>query len=508
MNIQYHYHQSHLRIQRWIALKKKQGFTPSFAYDLAQALNQWASPWFFCNQAFNKKPILKKFQKVYSNLKENLEKIESLQEWQDFQILNQGLTQGLTKEWWENYKDLLSLDGPSEKKISNQSESFILNQPMNHFKKMESWENLEKYLLGNIVLPHLMIQSDVINDKKRISLEESLEKTGLQSIRWGWFEEITTEMEEDLAKTLCYLQEELATPLGWSGPILGLNFETALILTRANRAENTGQVILNQHQLGQQLSLDTWEVLPHEWLHTLDCTLARSTNRQHQWTTLSIVEGDENLPSHLILKESLLHWWEQVMLIQFSPLPDAVYEEIKIELQHWPNRILNSFGEKAEVKSRIKKEQSLIQKNQWNEQESQQRWLNFLNQSYPHLNQQRRHRTASLIAGEIRLALNAHQIPLDEPVWIGFLNSFTDTPEPHKTCTDCHAYLVNPVEVMARSFEVAFQIQDHHGLIWNAPLSQAGMIWPLKPEQQYQKEGWVICFQALKEWWNFKLNLN
>lgn len=500
------------RVRSWIALQRERGFTLFEATEFSREIEVLASPVVFNHQCLRRYEWMRKLSREHQNLRQQIESIQTPEAWNRWK---KGWTNGDIKWSVERSEDafwgLVALGEETPDLVNRRHGK--MHSLIDH-SKIKQWKDLENLINSRLVLNKLKLASFASfgikgSDNLNYSLQKALRLTGLRSIRWNWFEEIKPEAIPYFTKCLIGIQNALIAPLGWMGPVLGLNGETGLVLSAGKRSEGVGQVFLDPNpslkRHGQQLYLDTLEVLPHEWLHTLDSTLARDTFRQRKWATLSIMEGEDNLPQNLTLKTALEAWWDQVIRVQFAPLPDEVYAELCLELPQWPQRILNALGHDKAVRDMIKHEQKLIQSHQWTAQDSLSEWKVFLNLNRPGVSNERRHRTAALLSGEIGLSLIPNLLPIDEPMWVGFLNSITDPKIPPQKCTDCQAYLVNPLEIMARSFEVAFQTIGSDNLFWGTPHQQAGMIWPLEAERLYQQDGWTLCFEEMEGWWYQKM---
>lgn len=488
----------HAGIDRWISRMRSHGFSPVDALGLAHELDALASPLVFSSRALSGQLWTQAVTALHTQIAGQLAHIQSplaFSRWRSAWAERGG--NPLFARYWM----VLAM---------GEAQSDLELRQGGHWQALtegwvgHGWDDVVEVLCRRRVMPGL---GDGTSKVIPGQMDEVLNHTGLRSVRWGYFEN-----PGDVPNVLGRLgdaQGALAATLGWTGPVLGLGGETGLVLSAGKRTEGAGQVFLDgsamMGRLGQQLYLDTWDVLAHEWAHTLDSTLARRAGCVKKWATLAILDGMPEMAGTLA-STALEAWWTQVLRVQFEPVPEAIHRQLQREVQAWPERILNALGDGEMVCAMVEGEMEKISRNIWTQQDSTHDWKHFFDQWMPEATLARRFRTALLIAGEIALALKPANILPDEPMWAGFLHTLAS----HQgdsgggRFTDGVSYLANPVEIMARSFEVAFQDDGHAPsapLLWGIPQREAGLVYPLEAERAWQREGWLEMAEVMQGWW-------
>jgi hypothetical protein len=337
-------------------------------------------------------------------------------------------------------------------------------------------------------------------DGTPLSWAKVLRHTGLRSVRVHWAESRQAQ-RAILMEILPEAQALLADPLGWRGPVLGLAGASGLELVGGG-TPGSGQVRLDPFATGQTLVVDDWGVMAHEWLHTLDATLARDCLQPTRWMTLGLGEEVPFLPEHPALNQGGSAWWDLVNRIQFSPLPEPALSAVTAELAHWPTRWRETLGPMPGLDAQLAQEAVLLNQGVWREAPSQNRWQVWLSQALPDADEALIWRMAQLFSAE--MALIGHTEHLDGPIWATFLRHHAHDRglQAHAARATRQQYLASPIELMARSFEAAFGPHDGGpNPVWRVTRSTAGMVWPLPAESAYQREGWNQCLEALRPWW-------
>jgi hypothetical protein len=372
-----------------------------------------------------------------------------------------------------------------------------------------SWEGLDHEvthprLLGRLLaaLPESALALN--GNPSRAQWAHTLRQTGLRSVRVHWSEGAQTHRAV-LMQMLLEAQIMLATPLNWTGPVLGLAGATGLELVAGLGQAGSGEIRLDPFATGQTLVVDDWGVMAHEWLHTLDATLARDCQQPCRWMTLGLAEDDPSLPADPPIAAAGDAWWHQVARVQVDVLPADVLERTMAEVREWPERLRRTLGSSPELDTQLKIEAEHMMHGDWSEDTARARWEAWIQVQLPEADADLRWRTAQLFSAEMAWA--AQPPLLDGPVWATFLRErATDQGlGPVAPRATRQRYLANPVELMARSFEAAFG--PHEGTptpVWQVTRSAAGMVWPLPAEQAYQREGWQTCLAALQPWWQLR----
>jgi hypothetical protein len=478
-------------VDRWVQRVRRMGFTPVEALEYARELEALASPLVFSPHVATH-PMVGTVSSLHQRLRGELLGLTTpaaFVRWREAWA-TRAMDPALSR-WWmvlamgEEVADL-------ELRRTGQWHG-LMDGWMGH-----GWDDVTEVLCRRRVFGEL--GDPQVHTSPRLA--DVLQHTGLRSVRWGYFE--NPALLPGVLSRLVEMQQALASPLAWTGPVMGLGGETGLVLSGGKRTEGAGQVFLDGgaggDAAGQQLYLDTWDVLPHEWAHTLDSTLARHATCARKWATLAILDGMPDVPT--ALETALDGWWRQVIRVQFDPVPEAVHRQLQQEIQAWPERILNALGDSERVCRMVESEMDHIARHTWTQQDSAHGWKHFFDEWWPQATLARRWRTALLVSGEIALALRPADILPDEPMWAGFLQHLAGFhPEGLGRFTDGMAYLANPVELMARSFEVAFQENGVALPLWGNPRREAGLVYPLEAERAWQRAGWQDTLAAMTPWW-------
>lgn len=495
---------------------QKAGFSLDQARLFFQELSALASPYQFEPQRLRRTPWLRSLAHWHRHFRNLIEQVRTVDDWLAYQKAwrhhvfdgphahgGHFSATGDARRFLFTHWPLLSMGEP-EAAFENRCSG---RWPAGEAGAPKSWAGLaarvnHPRLLGRLLaeLPAVVRQSAPASVDAWARL---LRQTGLRSVRVHWAES----PHAQLAVLMDILQEAqslLTAPLGWTGPVLGLAGATGLEFV-AGAGDGSGQVRLDPFTTGQTLMVDDWGVMAHEWLHTLDATLARDTQQPTRWMTLGLAEDVHTLPTQWAIAQAGSAWWDQVNLIQFAPLPVAVLTQVDSDLADWPTRLRETLGVVPGFEARMIEESVRLQRGDWHEDESQRRWQEWIGLALPEADDDLAWRTAQLFSAE--MALIGHTQSLDGPVWATFLRQRAHDRGLAGTAprSTQQRYLASPIELMARSFEAAFG--PHEGdpnPVWLVTRSAAGMVWPLPAEQSYQRDGWTRCLKAMEPWWQLR----
>ena len=495
-----------------IAHCQSAGFTPAEALALFRELVTLGSPYQFEPFQLRRSPWLRALAHWHLRLRERIQAVRSVTDWQAYlqhwgQIFQNGPSaqddrykpQGNATAFVRQVWPLLSFGEPSER--FDQRCQGVAFEPASGI----TWKQLEaqvhhprflRRLLQEVTEP---LPSVPQGFSPQARLQAALRQTGLRSIRWHWSEALSLEEQGALPLMLEEAQMLLAQPLGWEGPILGLAGASGLELVIGDRTESQGHVRLDPEPTGQTLTVDDWGVLAHEWLHSLDATLARDTYQPSRYLTLGLAQNDPTLPTTAPLLQAGQAWWHLVAEVQINPLPPDQSDQLRQELLRWPQRFRASLGESADLDSFLKAQWRAWLDDDWDFQQHASLWTAWL-ETHLGASTALAQKTAWWLGQELTWIhpLRTPQNPV--PQWAQFLQA--QAHEVTATHTDAR-YLASPIELMARSFEAAMgQVHnDAFNPVWRTAFNAIGWIWPLPAERQQQFRAWQQALHCMKPWW-------
>lgn len=504
---------------RFVAHCQATGFSVAEASAFFHELAALASPYQFEPQRLRRTAWLRALAHWHRRLRDRVRHIRSVEDWRAYQ-----------KAWMRPHEaSALGFQGPHAQGAqfveSGDAVHFVarhwpllsLGEPeaafegrrqgvWPTFEPATSWNALNAQVTHPRLLGRLLKALNLVPDPTRPdpSWTQALRETGLRSVRVHWAESHHGR-QTDLVQVLLEAQAMVAGPVKWAGPVLGLAGATGLELVAGHGGERSGQVRLDPYATGQTLMVDDWGVMAHEWLHTLDATLARDCQQPTRWMTLGMAEDEPSLPSDPRVEAAGSAWWDQVACVQFLPLPAEVRTAVQRDLNRWPERLRQTLGGAPGVEEHLAEESLQMDRGQWHEAEAQARWEAWMEAALPEADADLRWRTAQMFSAEMALAV--HTDDFDGPVWANFLRERTHDRGLGRWAARAsqQRYLSSPIELMARSFEAAFG--PHEGgpnPVWQVTRAEAGMRWPLPAERAHQREGWLRCFQALTPWWQLR----
>jgi len=500
-----------------------EGFTPAEAAAFYAELVALGSPVQFEPQRLRRTPWLRALAHWHRLLRAAIVRVRTVEDWVDYchhwayatfegphvsegHFTRQGSARGFLFTHWP----LLAMGEPEAAFERRCSGPWLEPDPT-----LRDWAALDARVAHPRLLRRLL---DAVENplprprpltRVRQEWARTLRATGLRSVRWHWSEALAPAEMRGLRLMLDEVQDLLARPLGWPGPVLGLAGATALELIAGQEAGGQGHVRLDPFPTGQPMMVDARGVIPHEWLHTLDATLARDTGQTQRYLTLALADDEPTLPDEPVLAQAGGAWWTMVGQIQADPLPDAVRSAVQADLARWPERLVASLGDTAALHCLIGEEQARMAGQCWQAKAAVDRWEAWL-ALHLQADAALAHGTAAWLVRDLALAANLDQVPTDQPVWAWFMHTGWDT-DPQGTQDPSRLkahYLAHPIELMARSFEAAFGPDEGEpDPVWRVARSQAGMIWPLPGERTYQRVGWVACLAELLPWWQLRCKI-
>lgn len=492
---------------------QREGFTVSEAVGFFGELAALASPCQFEPQRLRRTPWLRALAYWHRQFRREVENIRTPAQWRAYQ-LNWSVR---TFDGPHAHGGTFFRTGDARRFLSTHWPLLTLGEPVANFEQRQlgawpveqnlalTWDSLSQ----RVNHPRLLGRLLAALERRKVPRPEPpdtqswvkvLRDTGLRSVRVHWAE--GEHAKQPIALQLLRdVQTLLAEPLGWTGPTLGLAGATGLELVVGD-GSGSGQVRLDPFATGQTLVVDDWGVMAHEWLHTLDATLARDCHQSTRWMTLGLAEDPPSLPEQPILAQAGSAWWDQVSLVQFEPLPAETLGAVTQEMGDWAARFRQTMGAVPGLESRLAEEMKHWAAGHWNEEQAMGRWHDWLTMALPEADEALSWRTAQLFSAEMGMARQMRH--LEGPLWASFLRDHTHDRglEIQAPLVTQQRYLSSPIEMMARSFEAAFG--PHDGApnpVWQVTRSSAGMVWPLMAERAYQREGWIRCFEALEPWW-------
>lgn len=484
------------RFRKW----KEKGFTPEEAAAHWNEIHAIASPIMFSRSAFKADHRLLAVAAAHRHLSGLVLRIENRDEWlrycQHFPVIISELRDHLISRWPEcgdvlrDYWPVLAMDeGVAEFEVRAQIGKGVAKEML-----MESWEALARILSDRHAMLDLVDQIDPGEFDRKYSWQSTLSSTGIRSLRWSFGDDPGPSDEQwKLMASLREAQDRLRRGVGWQGPILGLSGSTSLALS--DNGNSDGVVQPDPSGPGQTMTLSHWSVLAHEWLHTLDTRLARYFGYKKQWATQVMLSWDEES----IPPVPMMVWGLQVGMVMGVPPPDKErVEDIQKELRPWDERVERSLGCALTVKEELSRQKRRLQNGSWDMEDACRGWRSVLVVS----GAARAERTAYLLASDTQFSLDAlsgHTLG----TWPEYMERLRAHNQGHSLLG--LEGLLRPVEIMARSFEVAIAAKHHrpNGLVWvpSDLRPNAGLLWPLASEAEFQSRGWENTLKALRPLW-------
>jgi hypothetical protein len=503
--------------ERFVAHCRATGFTPAEAASFFAELAALGSPMQFEPTRLRRTPWLRVLAHWHRTLRAAVLRVRTPEDWVDYcHAWSQGsfegptleagryVAQGSARAFLFTHWPLLSLGEPEVAFERRCSGPWLEPDPT-----LTTWEALDHRVAHPRLLWRLLQAVDgplppaLPTRALKGRWAQALRRTGLRSVRWHWAEPLTPIQRGALAQMLEEVQTLLAAPLGWEGPVLGLAGSTGLELMASPDGVGHGHVRLDPYATGQTLLVDDWGVIAHEWLHTLDATLARDSGQRTRYLTLALAEETTPPVAMPEVEQATDAWWRQVLRVQFEPLPPEVAQAVHAELGEWGGRMAETLGDSPALQAHLAHERACAQAGTWTVPEAEARWVTWMGTHLPEANAALAARTAQLLTQDMAVGLFPERLDADGPVWATFLRegvhgaATADVPRALRP-----AYLASPIELMARSFEAAYGPQTGaFQAVWRAVYATAGMIWPMPAEAHYQYAGWVACMRALEPWW-------
>lgn len=500
----------------FIAHCQREGFTPAEAGSFYAELVALASPCQFEWRRVRRSAWLRALAYWHRNLRVAIQRVRTVEDWVTYchgwaratfegPTVNgeQYVAHGAARDFVRSHWAVLSLGEPAGAFDRRCEGPWLEPDPT-----LPNWDALQ----GRIQHPRLLrrLLDEVDNPLPepadlgvvRREWAAMLRHTGLRSVRWHWAENLASAEQRGLAVMLGEVQWLLDQPLNLGGPLLGLAGATGLELMAGVDAHGQGHVRLDPYPTGQTLMVDDWGVLAHEWLHTLDITLARDTGQNQRYLTLALADDEPTLPSNDALAQAGGAWWTLVDRIQMAPLPADVFRDVQADLARWPERFRDSLGKAASLDVLIATEQQHMAQHTWTVAGAAQRWTRWLKTDLM-ADDALAEGTAQWLVRDLELTAWPDRVPDDEPTWAWSLRQQKQRDQLGQGPSRLHgAYLAHPIELMARSFEAAMGPGDGvTGPVWSAMHSSIGMIWPTPSELRHQAIGWRMAMTAIKGWW-------
>jgi hypothetical protein len=484
------------RFRKW----RSGGFTPEQAAGHWSEMHALASPILFSRSALREDHRLRAVAAAHHHLATLLLDIDTQDEWlrycQHHPLVLGHLTSHLQSRWegcgdvLKDYWPLLAMDEGS----TEYSRRIMLGNQLPSEREMPSWEELEQFISHRHAMHDLVEQAQTDTPPRRGSWQATMKLVGLRSLRWSiGGDPCTSEQQALLMETLRSAQERLRRVIGWPGPLLGLAGSTSLALT--DNGNSHGVVQPDPGGPGQTMTLRHWSVLAHEWLHSLDIRLARHFGFSKPWATQVMLGWNEDaLPP-----VPMMAWGLQVSLIMGVPRPELFLNQIQSELLGWDQRVLSSMGNALPIQEEVRRQKRKIATGTWALDDASRGWRQVFSGSDTH---SKVSRTASLLAHDTGFSLAAASGKV-AGTWSEYIDRLrvadrvSQTPGLHN--------LLQPVEVVARSFEVAMASTNHRpgGLVWlpSEARPNAGLLWPLPSEAAFHARGWENTLRALRPLW-------
>lgn len=369
-----------------------------------------------------------------------------------------------------------------------------MGQGVQREKIMASWEDLDRVLSDRHAMLDLVDQIDPGEFDRKYSWQSTLSFTGIRSLRWSFGDDPGPSGEQwKLMVSLREAQDRLRRGVGWQGPILGLAGSTSIALS--DNGNSDGVVQPDPDGPGQTMTLSHWSVLAHEWLHTLDARLSRHFGYKKPWATQVMLSWNEGV----IPPVPMMVWGLQVGMVMGVPPPDQEkIADIQKELKVWEERIMLSLGCALAVKEELGRQKRKIDSGSWEVEDASRGWRSVLVSS----GASRAERTAYLLASDTQFTLDtASGRALG--TWPEYMERLRAQSQ-NQSLLGLEG-LLRPVEMMARSFEVALAAKYHRprGLVWvpSHLRPNAGLLWPLASEAEFQSRGWENTLKALRPLW-------
>lgn len=484
------------RVRRWRA----NGFTPEQAAGHWDELHALGSPILFSRASLRTDSRLRAVAAAHHHLATLLIDIDTPDEWHRYckhhPIVLSHLSSHLLSRWpncgdvLKDYWPVLAMNEGS----SEYARRILLGNELSSEREIRSWEDLEGFIFHRHAMHDLVEQAQPAPPSRRTSWQSTLKVMGLRSLRWPIGDDPgSTEQQGLLMETLRSAQDRLRRVVGWPGPLLGMAGTTSLALT--DNESSHGVVQPDPDGPGQTMTLGHWSVLAHEWLHSLDIRLARHFNYEKPWATQVMLGWNEGAHPPV----PMMAWGLQVSLVMGVPRPDVILEEIKKELAPWEDRVLSSIGNALSIQEEVRRQQNKIQSQTWNMEDATRGWKQVFAGANADANVSR---TASLLSHDTGFSVDAISGRVSG-TWAEYIDRLRVADKSNQT-TGLHN-LLRPVEVMARSFEVAMASTNHRsgGLVWipSGSRPNAGLLWPLPSEAIFHARGWERTLRALRPLW-------
>lgn len=484
------------RFRKW----KEKGFTPEQAAAHWSELRTLASPILFARSAFKKDPRLLAVAEAHRHLLGVVSRIETPGDWVRYckhhPVTLEELSEHLSKRWPESgnvlrdYWPLLAMDEGSVE----YRRRITMGQGVEPERVMPSWDALETSIRHRDAMLDLVEQDQpALTPSWKVSWQATLKAVGLRSLRWSYGDEPgPQERQWRLMGALRSAQDRLRRGVGWDGPLLGLAGSTSLAL--GGNGSSHGVVQPDPGGRGQTLTLSNWSVLAHEWLHALDVRLSRHYGYEKPWATQVILDWREDaLPP-----VPMMAWGLQVSQVMGIPRADPALENIQWDLEKWDERITHSLGSGMRIQEEIGRQKTKIGLGSWGQEDACRGWRRALeDQGDPRVA-----RTAYLLSADTAFSLECKE-GKNFGTWPEFMERLRAADALHPV--PGLALLLRPVEVLARSFEVALAAihQRPGGLVWvpSSARPNAGMLWPLPAEAEFQAHSWANTLRALRPLW-------
>lgn len=494
---------------KFFQILRNNGFTPGQAAGLWQEKYTLASPILWSHHALRHDLALRCIAKTHRQLCQRLDQIQTPLDWHVYRHQFPDFLQTLHQDSQAQFShgpDLLKCYWSTlamEEGIIHYEKRANNPEAIPDERDVYNWEDLYNIASRRQALEdlcdHVPHGSFVLQ-----SWQSILKQTGLRSLRWSWGEAL--EPQARLQQSLLQAQSWLQERLHWEGPVLGLAGRTSLALT--NRGKSDGMVQIDHGGSGQTLTVGHWSIVAHEWLHTLDSSLAKYFDLQPSWMTTSLMHWEGEDPPH----EAMVAWFGQMECVLLMAPPEEVQINIRQEVIDWPKRMLESLGHGLNIQEEIHLQQQRLQEDTWDAELAELAWLRVLKAQYGTLTPKTL-RTAKLLVADTQFS---HQTSIGERsgFWAEYLIGLPHEDAEGKPCTPksegCMRYLGHPVEIMARSFEAALAFGEDRNAIWIPPEERpnAGLLWPTLAECSRHQNVWQKTLQQIKPVWQEWRNKN